>query len=58
MVWSIITNGIVYIKYKTLYKTKIIILNCPVFFQDLLSGHVAHVAGRWMGGMPSATVYQ
>ena len=31
MVWSIIANGVVHIKYKTLYKTKLMVLKCRVF---------------------------
>ena len=28
MVWTIIAHGIVYVKCKTLYKTKLMVLNC------------------------------
>ena len=31
MVWGIIANGIVYVKYKIVYKTKLLVLNCQVF---------------------------
>ena len=31
MVWSIIANGVVYIKYKNVYNTKLMVLNYRLF---------------------------
>ena len=31
MVWRIIANGVVYAKYKNVYKTKLMVLNCRLF---------------------------
>ena len=31
MVWIIVANGVVYVKYRNVYKTKLIVLNCRLF---------------------------
>ena len=31
IVWITIANGVVYVKYKRIYSTKLLVLNCLVF---------------------------
>ena len=47
MVWSIVANGVVYVKYKHVYKTKLMVLNCWMFLASpcvLTMIHVYEVA--------------
>ena len=45
MVWNIVTNGVVYVKYKTLYKIKLMVLNCRVFPASPSVSDMIHVYG-------------
>ena len=50
MVWSIIANGVVDVKYKNVYKTKLMVLNCRLFLASpCWSGHdtLFEAADRW-----------
>ena len=54
---SIIANGVVYVKYKTLFKTKLMVLNCCLFLLHPSMLAMMHVYGVAGGGyMLSASV--
>ena len=57
IVWSIIANGVVYVNYKNVYKTKTNGFKLSAFFRQ---AHVVaatiHVLRRLMGRMSSTTV--
>ena len=60
MVWSMIANGVVvYVTYKNVYKTKLMVLNYQLFPASHCGcGHdTCFEAASGGGGMLSATVY-
>ena len=53
IVWSIIANGVVYVKYKNAYKIKLMVLNSQLFPPKFCVAMTFRLWGRH-GGMSSA----